>query len=191
MKQTLSRCRYFAAYFAICLATITLLNERSLAQVPCSCAPNPKPCFITPAGGPWAATVAAAGDANRCNDSLCSPTINTPGHLCDTCIDVTITNNCNFAIDYVTIASNGNNNADCHATCSPTGDFTPEPTPNPILCSWHTPSILYVTNPGGIAPGGSGTFRICHAQGGYQYTITPHFTGGSCNANATAAVICF
>jgi hypothetical protein len=171
------------------IIAISASNTVLLAQTPCSCAPNPKPCFLTPAGGPWAVTVVLAPDANRCNDSLCSPHINDQGHLCDTCIDVTITNNCNFAIDFVTIASNGNNNADCHAVCSPTGDFTPEPTPDPTLCSWHTPSKLFAANPLGIAPGASAKFRICHASPGFQYTITPHFTGGNCNA--TAAVICF
>ena len=137
----------------------------------------------------WTISIVRTTDGIKCGTNGCNS--GQPQHNCDSCFEVTITNvSCNQPIDYVTISSNGNNSDDCHSTCSPNGDFTPEPTPDPTICSWHTPSILYVTNPSGIITLASGKFRVCNSVRGFQYTIKVHFKTPNMCTNSDA-VICF
>lgn len=166
--------------FVLALTVACLSASSVLAQPPG--VKTQSPCWTT------SVTV-----VNHSTDSvICATgTCGNPSFQCGRCLDVTICSDKCAGLNPTsfTITSSGNNSADCHSICSPTGQFLNSGMDVGPACSWATPRTMLVANVGGIPDGQCIKFRICHVQDGFDYTI--HCNGCNCGGACPDAVVHF
>ena len=112
---------------------------------------------------------------------------------CARYIDITICSDKCPGLDPTTFIIHTNSSTDCHAVCSPTGDFHSliDGLDMADTCSWYDPRTIITNNLGGIADGHCATFRISHVNDGQTYHIKLP-AGTKCgNITCTDAIISF